>query len=156
MVLPLLAAYETGVKAYQGFKGILYIVMLILAIVVLAGAAQSKSSGLGKFNLFLSLLLFGATMVYPYINWVQPLFDKLGIGEDKRYFSLFIFYAVISFLIIQIADKNSEIVSGSEDTQNTNAKRAATGLLALSILILIAHKFMGMDLAFNVSEIISL
>lgn len=146
MVLPLILGAQ---KAYQGLKLILYIVMLILAIVVLAGTAQSKSTSLGKFNLLLGVSLFIATILYPYINLLQPVFSALGVSEDKQYFVLFIFYAIVSFLIIQIAKRNNDKVSGKEQTQNTNAKRGATGLFVLTIIILYFHK-KGFDLAFSI------
>jgi hypothetical protein len=153
MVLPVLAAVGAARKAYQGLKGVLYIVMLILAIVVLAGTAQSNSTNAGKFNLLLGLLLFGTTILYPYINFLQPVFNVFGISEEKRYFALFVFYGITSFLIMQIAKRNEPKISGKEKTQNANAKRAATGLLVLTIFILYANS-KGFDLAFNLSELI--
>jgi len=149
---PVLLAIKSS---YTTFKALMYLTILILSIVTLAGAAQSQSTGVGKFNTLLSVAVFLAILAIPIMKLLplEALFSKLNIPEDKHYLSFFGFVLALSVLIIIFAGQN-KVTSDKETTQNTNAKRAATGIAVLTTLMLVINHKLGLELNLDVTNML--
>jgi len=149
---PVLLAIKSS---YTAFKGLMYLVILILSIVTLAGAAQSQSTGMGKFNTLLSVIMFLTVLAIPLMKVlpVDKIFDALKIPEDKHYLSFFAFVLGLSVLIYLVSANNA-VTDSKEKTQTTNAKRAATGIAVLTIIILAINHKLGLELNLDVTNML--
>jgi hypothetical protein len=132
-----------------------WIVLLILSIVTLAGANQSKSTGVGKFNTYLSLFVFIIILTMPMIKKLpfDAFFNMLNVPEAHHmnaYFGIILF---ISALIVIFAGKN-KVTEKKEKTQNTNAKRAATGISVMMIIFLIFKNMFNINLHYDLSGVV--
>ena len=121
---------KTGL--YVG-KGIFFLIVFICSIVVLAGASNSKSTGKGKGVLGLSVILFLATLVLPFLA-------RLHMDTNSKVVSVMIGYWVLALIITILAYQNSaELKAQNSDElkKSDDAKRAATGIVVMIGLYLL-------------------
>ena len=131
-----------------------WIVLLILSIVTLAGASQSKSTGVGKFNTYLSVFVFLVILTMPVIKKLpfDAFFNMLNVPEASHMNAYFGIILIISSLIVIFAGQN-KVTEEKEKTQNTNAKRAATGIAVMMIIFLIFKNKFGISLQYDLSGV---
>ena len=136
MVAPLIAMAKMGLK---GLKVVVFVVMLILSIVLLAGASQAnkkvKGSAKAKALISFATFLFVMTLLYPFLAAKFPPMAVMG--------TYFVFAIIAMSLAIPLA-KEIKDTKGKKDA--TNAKNAAVGLftmLMIFVVLMIAAKVAG-------------
>lgn len=134
-MFPLFMAYQKMFKlANKGaavIKSLLFIILLILSIVSLAGAANSKSTSKGKGVLALAVFVFLITVCLPALEYV-------GIDTNQKVVITLVLYLTLALTMTILSYQNSDSLKDTkEKKQSDNTKRAATGIVVLVSIYLI-------------------
>ena len=125
----LLAPYMPLIKmAGLASQAVIFLILFILSIVTLAGSSKSKNGGLIAFSVFVFLM----TLALPVIKFLLP---------RNLLFIFMIVYILFSMITMIIASSNEKKLEGDKKKGAVNAKRSATGIFVLSLLVVIPIVF---------------
>jgi hypothetical protein len=119
-------ALAAGDTANTTLKTIFYFILIILSIVLLAGASKAQSTPKGKLVLALSVFIFLMTLALPFIA-------RVNINTNQKVLLFYGVYFLLALMATIIGYKNSaELKSKKKDVKGAdNAKRSATGIVVI-------------------------